>query len=47
MLEFLCKQLEAAVMKNGDIFLEKRLSTWKSKPIENRIINLRHLLGFV
>ena len=34
-------------MKNGDIFLEKRLSTWKSKPIENRIINLRHLLGFV
>ena len=46
MFEFLCKQLEAAVLKNGDIFLEKRLSDWKSKLIENRMINLHHFLGF-
>ena len=50
MFEFLCKQLEAAVLKNGDIFLEKRLLTWKSKHIVNRIINtssLRFSLTFI
>lgn len=49
MFKFLCKQVAAdflrkAALKNGDAFLEKFLSTWKSKLIENRIITVTPFL---